>query len=287
MDPMGFNFPDDPLNEMKDSAVLLSMAGEYLCEDYFMKNTGIIVGSNAEALKDYIEHTAEQFVGRSPEEAGLNETLQSILHIAELLKEADKSAREACSEGKLGTELFEGIKSLGQGIKTLEQRVEGGAVGEAVVPVKRDPFRFIVNPFKLILRAVIATSKFTVKLAATLIILGVLGFAFLYFTMESEKGLVLKVEQSQAEIRSAQAALSRINSELEELRDKVASIREDEADRKREIEVMDLNLKIYKLSEEQQKAQIDVDMEKEVLEKNLKKLEKMRQKSFLERLLRM
>lgn len=283
VDSMGYNFPDVPLNEMKDKALLLSMAGEYLCEDYFLKKAGMIIGSNAEALKDYIGHTQEQFVGKSADEARLNDILQSILHTAELLQQADGDIKEECSEGKLGTELFETIKSLGQGIKALEQRIDG----KAIVPVKREPLRFIINPFKFLLKAIIATSKLGLKLAATLIIIGLAVFSFLYFTMESEEAFVQKIEQSQADIRSAQARLSEINNELEELREELAGIREDEADRRDEIEVIDLNLKIYKLSEEQQKAQIDMDMERESLEENLRNLEKLRQKSFLEKLLRM
>jgi hypothetical protein len=283
VDPVGFKFPDVPLSEMKDKAILLSMASEYLCEDYFLKKTGIIIGSNAEALKDYIEHTGEQFVGKPIDEAGLNELLESIVHIAELLQQADKVAKEECLEGKLGEELYEKIKSLAQGINALEQRVDG----EAISPVRRDPFKVILNPFKFVLNAIIATSKVGLKLAVTLILIGIIAFSYLYITMESEKGLVEKIQQSKATILSAQATLSQIDNELKEIRAKIAGIREDEANRRDEIELMDLNLRVYNLTEEQQKARIEADMEQDILEKNIKNLEKIRQKSFLEKLLRM
>ncbi len=281
-DPAGYKFPDVPLNEMKDKAILLSLASEYLCEDYFLKKTGLIVGNNAEALEDYIEHTEKQFVGRPVDEVGVNEVLESIVHIAGLLQQGDKGAKEECLEGKLGEELYEKIKSLAHGIKALEQRVDG----EAISPPRRDPFKVVINPFKFVLNTIIVTSKIGFKLAVTLIIICLMVFSFLYITMESEKGLVEKIEQSKANIRSTQARFSQINNELKEIRAKIASIREDEANRRDEIEVMDLNLKVYKLTEEQQKVRIDADMEKDILEKNLKNLEKIKQKSFLEKLLR-
>jgi hypothetical protein len=282
-DPAGIKIPDVPLNEMKDKAILLSMASEYLCEDHFLKKTGIIIGNNAEVLKDYIEHTEKQFVGRPVDEVGVNEILESIIHIAELLQQGDEGAREECAEGKLGQELYEKIKSLAQGIKTLEQRVGG----EAISPPRRDPFKVVRNLFEFALKTIIATSKVGFKLAVTLIIICLMAFSFLFLTMESEKRLVEKIEQSRADIRSAQATLTQIDNEIKEIRAKIAGIRENESNRKDEIEVMDLNLRVYKLTEEQQKVRIEADMEQDILEKDLKDLERIKQKSFLERLLRM
>ena len=283
MDIGGYQFPDDPLNEMKDEAILLSMASEYLCGGPFLKKIGFIIGNNIEALKDYIEHTEKQFVGRSVDEVMLKEILESIAHMAGLLQQADKGIKEECLEGKLGKELHEKIKSLAKGIKVLEQRVDGEPVSRA----RWNPFLGIPNLLKFVLNAIIATSRVGFKLAVTLILICLVIFSYLFVTMESEKGLVKKIDQSKANIGSAQMTLSRINNELEEIRAKIASIREDESNRRDEIEVMGLNLKVYKLTEEQQKAQIESDMEQGVLEKNLKKLEKIRKKSFLEKLLKL
>ena len=284
VDPTGYKFPDVPLNEMRDKAILLSMAHDYLCEEYFLKKAGIIIGNNAEALKDYIEHTKEQLVGKPVGEVELNKILESIIHIAGLLQKADEGAREECAEGKLGEDLCEKIRYLAQGINVLEQQVEGKVIS---VPAKREPFKLLVKPFKTILHIFIATSKAGLKLAATLVLIGLLLFSFLYFTMESEKGLVEKIERSQAKIQSAEATLSEKNKELQEIKAKIATIRDDEAHRKDEIELMDLNLKVYKLAEEQEKVRIEADMERESLEENLKHLENLRRKSFLEKLLRM
>ena len=278
-----YQVPDAPLNEMKDEAILLSMASEYLCGGPFLKKIGFIIGNNIEALKDYIEHTEKQFVGRPVDEVTLNEILESIAHMAGLLQQADKGTKEECLEGKLGKELHEKIKSLAKGIKALEQRVDG----ETISPARRDPFQVVLNPFKFVLNAIIATFKVGFKLAVTLILICLMIFSYLFVTMESEKGLVEKIEQSKANIRSRQMTLSRVNNELKEIRAKIASIREEESNRRDEIEVMGLNLKVYKLTEEQQKAQIEADMEQDILDKNLKKLEKIRKKSFLEKLLKL
>jgi hypothetical protein len=48
---------------------------------------------------------------------------------------------------------------------------------------------------------------------------------------------------------------------------------------------MDLNLKEYQLIEEKEKLEIDIDIKKKELDENTKKLETLKQKPFLERLL--
>ena len=205
------------------------------------------------------------------------------LEIIEFLKDGEKCVCEIVSAiGKAQSTVSKHLDTLYHA-DILEKRVDG----EVVSPPRRDPFKFLINPLKFVLQAIIATSKVGFKLAVTLILMGIIVFSYLYFTMESEKGLVEKIEQSQVKIRIAQEKLSKVNKELEEIREEIAGIREDEANRRDEITVMDLNLKVYKLSEERQKARIEADMEQDILEKNQKSLEEMQQKSFLEKLLKM
>ncbi len=277
-----YQFPDEPLNEMKDDAILLSMASEYLCEDPFLKKIGLIIGNNIEALKDYIGHTEKQFVGRSVDEVTLNEILESIAHMAGLLQQADKGIKEECLEGKLGKELHEKIKSLAKGIEALEQRVDGEPVSYSIA----DSILGIFSRLGFVVTAITAATRFGFKLVGFLFLVCIAVFSYLFVTMESEGPLLEKIEQSRANIRSAQANFSRTSDEIKDIQKRIADIGYYESNRLDKIEIMSLNLKVYKFTEEQQKTQIAMDIEEKALEKNLKKIEEMKRKTFLQRLLR-
>jgi hypothetical protein len=88
------------------------------------------------------------------------------------------------------------------------------------------------------------------------------------------------------DIQSSQAAVSQIHEEGKKIQMEIDAIREKDLDRQKEIELIDLNLKAFRLDEELQKILIKVKIQERAVEKKLKALNEMRQKSFLARLIR-
>ena len=81
------------LNEIKDEAILLNMASEYLCEDPYLKKIGFNIQRNIELLKGHIQDIRRQFVGKLVEEINLDEYMEGISHIAELMQEGDDGVK--------------------------------------------------------------------------------------------------------------------------------------------------------------------------------------------------
>lgn len=271
------------LKEIKDSAVMLSVATEYLCEDPFLKKIGATIEKNIEIVQNHVEDLKKQFVGKPITEVDLKKPLDRVTRFAGRLQKANDGTRQKCTHGELGKELDEKIKSLVSEINSLKERIEGRSVSYTTA----DSALGFLGRFKFIVRSLAVTSKFTLRISALFVIICLMIFLYLLITMETEKVPLERVEQSRALILEKQAALVRIKAEIKPLREKIDNARKDEMSRQEEIRLMDLNLKAHKLAQDQLNTLIEVDIEEKALKEKLKELEAVQRKSFLEKLLRL
>jgi hypothetical protein len=271
------------LKEIKDSAVMLSVATEYLCEDPFLKKIGATIEKNIEIVQNHVEDLKKQFVGKPITEVDLKKPLDRVTRFAGRLQKANDGTRQKCTHGELGKELDEKIKSLVSEINSLKERIEGRSVSYTTA----DSALGFLGRFKFIVRSLAVTSKFTLRISALFVIICLMIFLYLLITMETEKVPLERVEQSRALILEKQADLVRIKAEIKPLREKIDNARKDEMSRQEEIRLMDLNLKAHKLAQDQLNTLIEVDIEEKALKEKLKELEAVQRKSFLEKLLRL
>lgn len=274
--------PEEALKEIRDNAVMLSLANDYLCEDFFFKKIGANIKENIRVVESHIAFLKRQFVGKPTAEMDLSEPVKRVVEFAEHLEEGEDNIKRKCKEGDLGKELDEGVASLAGEINELKNRIDGTSVSYT----KTDSVMGFLARFKFIVRSFVATSKFTLRISALFVIVCLLLFLYLFITMETEREPMKAVEEGRARILSKQEALVRIDAELAPLQKKVEGFQKDDLTREEEINLLELNLKVYKLGEKKQKTSIEVKMEEKELEKKLKELEAVRQKSFLERLLK-
>jgi peptidoglycan hydrolase CwlO-like protein len=144
----------------------------------------------------------------------------------------------------------------------------------------------MVGRLKSVPGAVATVSKFAVKILALLLVICLIPFAYLFFTMDREQDLSEKILKDRAYLSSKQADLSRINEEIEAIREEIKRIKKiRDRNSQEKIGLMDLNLKFYNLGEEQERAENAIRSRERVLEENRRKLEEMQQKTFMERLL--
>lgn len=274
--------PDRALNEIKDKAVILRMAVKYVCEDPFLKKIGAGIAQNIEVLKAHIEDLEKQFVGKPADDINLNEQVEGIKEISRRLQEAEKNTNDKCVKGELGKELSQKVTSLAGGIKALQTRVGGGAVSYTRSDSVKGTFgrmKFITDPFVLHYRAML-------KLLAVLVLAVIAVFLYLFFTMETEKGLQEKIDRVSARIESLRTPLPAIKEELWQIRKEIERISQKELTRQGKSAVMDLNVRAFELAQKLEKAQIGIKVDQKELDENQKKLEEMKQKSFFERILR-
>jgi len=274
--------PDRALNEIKDKAVILRMAVKYICEDPFLKKMGAGIGQNIEVLKSHIADLEKQFVGKPADDIKLNEQVEGIADISRRLQEAEKSTNDQCVKGELGRELGEKVISLAGGIRELERRISGGGLTYTRSDSVKGAFgrmKFITDPFVLHYRAML-------RLLTALVLAVIAVFFYLFFTMETEKCLQEKIDRGRSRIESLEAPLPEIKEEVWQIRKEIGNITKKELTRQGKAAVMDLNVKAFELAEKLERAQVEIKILQKALDENRKKLEKLKQKSFFERLLR-
>lgn len=274
--------PDRALNAIKDKAVILRIAVKYVCEDPFLRKMGVGIAQNIEVLKNHIADLEKQFVGKSADDINLKEKVEELTGISRRLQDAEKSTNDKCVKGELGKELSEKVISLAGGIKELKRRVSGEAVSYTrsdSVKGALGRMRFITDPFVLHYRLMI-------KLLVVMVLTGLAVFSYLFFTMETEKGLQEKIDRASAQIESIQSPLPEIKEELWQIRKQIERATQKELTRQGKAAVMDLNVKAFELAEKLEKAQVVIKIHQKALDENQKKLEEMKQKSFFERILR-
>jgi len=274
--------PDRALNEIKDKAVILRMAVMYVCEDPFLIKMGAGIEQNIEVLKNHIEEIEKQFVGKPSDDINLNEKVEGITDISRRLQAAEKSTNDQCVKGELGKELCQKVISLAGGIKELERRVSGGGVSYT----KSDSVKGALGQVKLITDPFVLHYRAMLKLLTVLVLAVIAVFLYLFFTMETEKGLQEKIDRNRSQIESIQSPFPEIREELWQIRKQIELITQKELTRQGKAAVMDLNVKAFGLAEKLEKAQIEINIHQKALNENQKKLEEMKQKSFFKRILR-
>lgn len=276
------NDPKDALNEIKDRAIMLDMASEYLCEKPFLKKAGFSIEQNLVLLRNHIEELKGQFVGKPVEEIGLDAHLDRIAHIATLLKKADNGINHKCLEGELSKELSEKIISLSNATKALKKKIEGRSVSYTWI----DSFLRLIGHLRFVVTVIVAAYKFTLKVIGLFVLVGLMVFSYLFITMEKEKDLLPEIEQLKTSILSYRTNCTRIGKELTKMNKGIDSFRGKELTRRGQMELVFLNLRAYGLAEEQEKNEVEMNILEETLGGKMEKLENMRKKSFLERLFR-
>jgi len=273
--------PTDPgraLGEIKDRAVMLRMAIEYLCEDPFLIKMGAQIGQNVDALRNYVEGLEKQMVGKPLEGINLKEQLDGIEHISNLLQKAEKSTNDLCVKGELGRDLGDRLRAVTGGISALKGRVDGGSVTYTKsdsVKGAMDRVSFMVGPLRIAL-----------KILALIVLICLATFSYLFFTMETEKDLQEKIQQSKSIIQSSQNDLAPLREELAQIRKDIGILAQREMDGQEKTMVMDLNLRGFQLSEKQQGIEVRINIHQKAMQENLDKLEVMKKKSLFERLVR-
>lgn len=271
------------LREIMDKAIMLKIANEYLCESPILERIGKSIKKNIVVLTGYSEYLKKQFIGKPLEEVDIKDKLEPISDLAALFVTEDKKITKKCLKGQLGEELEKLVTALTEAFNLLIERVEGRAVSFSIA----DSVSKILSPFKTIFRFFMLTTKYLLKTTAIFGGMILVVFFYLFFTMESEKKPIKEMAEFRNNIQNHQNTLSKIEEELNPLLDEKERIRNLEWTRELEIKQLDLNVKVYKLTEKRQQTQILLKLEEEKLGNKMKELERIRQKPFLSRLLKM
>jgi hypothetical protein len=271
------------LNAIKDQAVLLSMAHEYLCQTVFLRKIGRELSEHLERLREQLGSLKKRFVGIPVSDVDVETPVAQLAQMAALMTAAERSVVDRCRSGQLGEELWAKVRTLADGVNGLRAKIEG-----MPAPYGLSDLLFSAgSKLRSLLQKAIASTTLLAKAAVffAICLFGVLLFLFL--TMEDGEGIRQKIAAYRDDISTKQAASLQLNRDRSHVREEIDRLNQkEELNRQEKIELIYLNLKAHKILEEVEKLQLEMELDAKTLNADLQRLEALRKKSFLERLLR-
>jgi len=271
------------LDEIKDTAVMLKIAGNYLCHGNVVARIGERMAEAVETLQRQLEEIKKLFVGKPLHDVDFSEPLEDLKKTVSHLKAPTPDILERCKSGDLGIYLSEKTAKLSRLTLEIIRKIEGSHLAynhtEAILTgLKR--LRFLVHGFvvtyKILTRVIVASSL------CILVILGVL-----YATLETEKEIMARIAQHRGDIRAAQAALSRVEDQMAQLRSELEELEGHDLDREEKIKILQMSVRAHQLKERKEKLQFQIQQKQKALEDNMKKVDEIKRKSLLARMLRL
>ncbi len=124
--------------------------------------------------------------------------------------------------------------------------------------------------------------KLMFKTFFLVVMIGIVGISYLYFTMETDKDRLKQISQAKALILSQQETLFQIDKEIQHLfLEKEDRFKNNES----KIVLMELDLKISELEEKLEKIEAETTSQKKTLEGHQARLEVMKRKPIFDRML--
>ncbi len=272
----------EALRALRNDALLLGTANEYLCEEAFLLKLGKDIAKNVQRLKDDIVSLKKKYPGKFAREVETDGILEKIDHRAQIMVNPNQEARESCSSGDLGRGLESDVKSIEEAVSLIRLQVYGTA---STYPRKDS----LLNVFDRVESAGRSLGKMIflgIKIFLCILVIALLIFLYLFFTMEKEADYRKKIEESQAQIKDQQGLISRLDLEKSRVSEKIKSIEKDEMVRSEKIAILDLEMEIHRINQERQKAETQIFANEKKILADRKRIEEIGKIPFLKRLLR-
>ena len=269
------------LHEIRDRAYLLSLGNVYLCETVFLVKIGKEIESLLGTFGEEILSIKKKFPGQMANEVEMDAVVDGVRSIAEDLKNPETGLDDKCAAGELGKELEKSIKALTSAVKTLISKVEGelpeyskkDAVLDALV-VAKTPARVVSSTIALILKGIVV-----------LLLLALGPLTYLVVTMDTEENLRKEIGKSEAQILRIRERIESVERERAGVIQQVEALKADNPAREDRIAAIDLNMQVHSLDDRLSKAEVEIANLEELIEGKRARIDKIKNKSFLHRLL--
>lgn len=274
---------DEALSELKDWIILLDMAGEYLCAKTFLQKIASAIGGTSDVLKNWSQELKERFVGMPMHEIDMAEPFQALEAFSQVLMETEGKLEDHCRQGKVARQLEEKVQFVKERLSSLKDLVED----EAAPYTAKDSLTRVLEKLKVVIHGFRTTYKVATRVMFTLLLVCLISFFTLFITMEKEEDVLKEIHQTQEIIRSKETKLAGIKDSIEEIRSRTLEMESAFVTREDKISILELNLRSHNLADLKERFQGEVNLQKKILDENKQKLERMKQKAFIARLLRM
>ncbi|MBN2060216.1 MAG: hypothetical protein JW882_07350 [Deltaproteobacteria bacterium] len=270
------------LGELRNSALMLVVANAHICEQQIITKIGKGIYKNAQLLKDDIAALRKKYPGKFTKELETDSIIGKINEIAQSMLQPSEELMGKCAQGKLGRQLESDIKSIAETVKEIRGYVEG----KGLIRDKKDASMDLSSSMETIWDSVGNAVTGGLKVFLLIFIVMALAFGYLFFTLESDSEIQKKINTIEAHIRGQEEIISGLESEKSILMDDIKQIEKKDLLRGEKIEVLDLKVKVHSVDEKIQAAETEIEQYKEEISAERNRLEEIKRKSFMERLLR-
>lgn len=267
------------LGKIRDIGLLLSLANAYLCEAPFLKRFGREMAQNVEKFGREIDLLKKQFPGRFQKEVDTDGLLSRLRQHAERMQNPDQDMMNRCGQGELGRALKADIDALCAAVGAVRSQVEG-----TPVPSGREETISAVLDGGASALSGIAWQVLRVFLI--LILIAVLAFGYLFFTMQKEGPMVEEMKGMESQLQSQERILAELEREKAQLSEKMRALEGKDLSGGERIQLLELGVRIRSIEEKQRDIETDIAVREERLRTQQQRIEEVTSKSFVKRLLR-
>lgn len=269
------------VRNIRDTTLLLTIANEYLSEDVFVKKIGSQIKKNLSVLKDDIIALKKQFPGKFTQEVNTDNIMTSFDNKAQEMISGGDDIINSCFSGKLGMSLSNDVSRITEAIEKIWHQVRGSDIQYTT----GDSISGFFGRFNII-SGIVSLFSSIIKILFILFILLLAGTSYLYFTMEKEGPILKENGELMAYIDEKQALLDDLEKKKADAQKELKVHESSELLRKNKIAILDLETKIQGFNQEIHSLESQIETGRLTMDKNNEKLEKIKNRSLLDRLLK-
>jgi hypothetical protein len=202
-----------------------------------------------------------------------------MLEMARRLKISDKKIQEQCTVGKFGRDLEDRLRTLSEAIMDVRRRVEGDVQPYTGKEAVAGAFFRYKNVFR-------GGLGILVRIIGLTLILLLIGFSYLFITMERTGGIEKEIDQAQAQIQVLEKELAEIQDEMRPVEKEMKSLEGKTYKRQSKVRWMELRVELKKIEEEAQAVEGNLALKQIELKDAKERLKDIENRSFIERLFR-
>ena len=277
---LGEGFP--ALHGIRDKTLLLSLGNAFLCEEGFLKKTGVAIESQLDNLRQEIVALKMRFPGKFATEIDTDGILEDLEAHSRRLQNPNKGLIDKCTIGALGRALEETLDALTAAVRTIKRRVEG----ETPAYTAKDSVLGVIDKAKTPASMVTRLVSMTVKAVLVLLLLSLGPLTYLLLSMDRESALLKEIAQSEAAIQTRTEAVLLMEKESEAIRQRMEAMKGDDAPRETKLQIMEMNVEVHSLDQSRNRAEAEISAHQEKIREKQERLQAVREKPFLARLLR-
>jgi cell division protein FtsB len=280
LDYLGKGFP--ALHDVRDNILLLSHGNAFLCEEVFLAKTGKTVRMQVDNLRQEIVALKLRFPGKFAEDVDTDSIIKDLGAHAERLQNPDKAVIDEYTTGSLGRGMEETLDALTGAVRSIKRRVEG----ETPPYTARDSVLGVIDKAKTPVSMVKRLVSLTIRTILVLALLSLGPLTYLAVTMDREGALLKEIAESEAAIHSQKETVAVLEREREALVQRIDEMKADDVPRETKFEIMEMNVKAHSLDQNRHRAEAEISAHEERIRINKQRLRDVKEKPFLDRLLR-